>query len=630
MDIDDNESKIEQSIRLSTLFAFATQKEVRRNYHIKNGYFQIIDIKKDHDSLYRLTLSDTYDYSDNFYILLNDKNKQYLERYYIIDIGSISIIKEKDKPVKFFIMDIVGAEKNIRTVIDNPLPYGCDRTNFTSPPKLIENINIENNSSSRRYNGNLSITFDEDRNRDRPYTFTIFQSSEKKKRSSTEERDKENRMCRSAAHLVSNISLDSKRKRAYLPLGLISGLTSQVSIKVRLQNWKLHDKFKKYLLHVIDEDCITATVMVKEDVMQVYRDILKDFKTYYISGNYRLGGNPDRKILLIMESNVKIERAEAEDEIPMSKNSKITIDQIEDLYVQGITMCDMFLFVVKVDKIENGDEFRFARVGVSDSSQYKIDLLISKEQFEHRDITPGKVLFVTDIIIHFDNGYFLTTYRNSIIEVDLDIAERYRLKADNSINKQYIEHKEVYPKHKSLIKTVLIKHVLKRGEEKRKFERFDNLFVKAKIKTIVHKPENVYRKCKDCKRSTKLTDDNKYVCESKHVNINPEYAYCLKITLLDISGRCDVVLYNDIAQKLLDLSAHEYYDAVKDIENKSEVLHKAACKIEFRDFYFLIRVGYKGGNSLYPVELNLINFEEFDGSLYTEHLVETLTKQLHI
>jgi hypothetical protein len=627
MDIDDNETLIAKSIKLSALFAFSSQKEVRRNYNLKNGYFQIID-KHKAEPLWRITLSDGNDYYDQFYINPHKKNKQYLVNFYIIEIEQITVIKEKDKPIKFHILDIVNADTTIKAKIDNPIAYGTERKIFTTPSKILSFNQSREDSSGQRFNGNLSITFDEERNEDRPYTFSIFNQYSERKRTSVQ-KDKENRGCRSAAQIVSNISINSK-KRSYIPLALLSGLNSQLIIKVRLQNYKLNERFRKYLLNVIDEDATTATIMVKSDHFRAFQDTIKDFKTYYLSGNYRLGGNQERKILIIMESNVKFEQANDVDEIPLSRNVKINISQIEELYVQGITMCDMFLFVIRVKKMENGDDFRFAKIKVSDSTEFLINLLISKEQYENRDINPGCVLFITELTIHFDKGYYLSTNRNSIIEVNLDMPERYKLKLDNPITKQYIKHKHAFSNHKSLIKTVPISYLLKRKEEKRKFERFDNLFIKAKVKNIVHKAENVYRKCKDCKRSTRLTDDNRYICENRHLNVNPDYAYCLKLTLLDISGRCDVVLYNEIAQKLLGISAHEYFSAVSDIEHKADILYKAVSKVEFMDFYFLIRVGYKSNNSLNPVELNLINFEEFDNGLYNKHLIDSLNKRLNI
>jgi hypothetical protein len=754
MENDDVYNLIDKSIRLSTLFSFASQKDVRRNYFINNGYFQILDIQveKEKEDLLRLTLSDTYEYYDKFFIKRNEDNKNFLNINAVVEIERFTLVKGSDGEISFFITDITSADNTVKQRLDSPqyfktaekkektqrlenvpnskqssekiVPRSSEKAlsikinlNNSSSKKSLASSRTESSIISSRKNDN-SITFDEELNKDRPYTFTIFSGSKKKVNSenkennenyrNTEKYSKErsfnnivsfenniepfnnresfnnignfnsiesnkNRLsfnniesfnnniesfqvkienydnnesfsnkienfddnietrCLSASHIRPKISIDSKKK-SYLPISLLSGLNARFCIKIRLQDWKL-TKYKKYVLNVIDEDTTSASIMIKEDHLKDYLPIIRDFKTYYISGNYRFGRANPQKVIIVVESNLKIEEAEADDDLPLSKNMKVTLEQIESLYVQGITKCDMFLFVLSVNRIEEVyDEFKYATVKVSDSTDYCIDLIISKLQFENKNIRPGNVLFVTDVIIHFMKGYYLTTTLKSIIDIDLDIPETYELKRQNPISKIYTEHSIAFSKHKSLIKTILITDLLKRGSEKVQFQKFDNLFIRAKINTIVHKSENVYRKCSVCKKSTKQEDNqNRFMCENRHVIQNPEYSYCLKLTLLDTSGKVEVVAYSDIAERLLGMNANDYIDAVNDNENKYDVLNKACAEIQFKDFYFLIRLGVKiDKQNNKHVELNLINFEEFDSCLFTQNLVEILYKKLNI
>src|SRR5690606_21831477 len=149
----------------------------------------------------------------------------------------------------------------------------------------------------------------------------------------------------------------------------------------------------------------------------------------------------------------------------------------------GITICDMFLFVFSKELNDPDDDFRYYKLVVSDTSNYFVDLLISKEQYQNREIRHGDVLFITYLNIYFtnDSGYQLNTNNRSIIEINLDHPQTTEIKRANPIRKEYLKHHDVFYKHNSLLPTTYISELLRIRDRKMKFEKFENIFIRAKI-----------------------------------------------------------------------------------------------------------------------------------------------------
>jgi hypothetical protein len=658
---------------ISGLKSFCNSHE-RKHFRLRDSVFQILSMEKvnNETNLFQVTLSDNKEYYDYFFITIDDNNIDICKCYNKVKIKSISTYID-DRILKFFIYNIELIE-----IISKKKVSPFKKSECTQISHVLKLSNRQNHSTTSQKSFE---TFHESSK----YKFFIFQSSSKKKsdikeinkvgnqenslsevnkklvfddsyicndiistdKKSNSQEDKQNEIY--TEKIQKNFSklediqkglekhtksADLKRNIPELDLSFtfqtINEMCNEFKLKVRILDERIKDK-NSFRLIVIDKEGEIGILCIDQAILKNIKNSIVIQDVYLIEGLYHKP-KYNYKNFLIVKTKFNLKKVCDDFDIPFGTNKLAKLDDLEDIYTNGVAIIDIFLNVISVNNTNSIDDFKYQLLKVTDQSNLKIFLWINRTQSEKK-IKPGDTIFATNVYVFFneDSGYELNM-PHGYLHINLDTRKFRDMKNQTYTN--LISHYEVFNHHKRLIKTFPINKLLRIKETmiENHYNRYESKFIRGRIKNIYHKKENVYRKCSICKKKMKLVN-NTFICDNSHTEINPAFAYCLRLEFADLTGVIDLVLFDEVANKLLLIDALKYYNMIEDYDENYKNINEILNKILFVEYYFLVSMKNKSyktdGNYIESFDINLLHFEKFDISTNFTNMLDKLKRYAH-
>jgi hypothetical protein len=366
-----------------------------------------------------------------------------------------------------------------------------------------------------------------------------------------------------------------------------------------------------------------AKVVLNYKHKEIFKDKIKLNRVYIFSNgevedvrfrNARIN-NKSIKFVIKLNYSSNIEEYNENQEIIESdvSNKLITLPQLQDYYIRNEFIIDIIVYVLNINKDKENTQYYNSKLICTDDSNMTIEISLIKSLSE-KEIKYGDILWIRNAIITFSTGYSLLTSPISLIDINPDIiydkVVAMKNHCENYIGR-YIVHNDVYKSHIGL-KYDFIREVLKdMNGNLYAFSEFSYKIIKARIVSFTHDKKNTYLACPICRKALKQELKTPFKCESCNKYFtSPKYCYCFSIKVADCSGSSDLILFDELGEKLFRIDAVKYTSAI--YNNDTAIikrLNKQKNEMIYKDFYFLIKPRIRIFKQEYK-ELTVINYEE--------------------
>ena len=212
-----------------------------------------------------------------------------------------------------------------------------------------------------------------------------------------------------------------------------------------------------------------------------------------------------------------------------------------------------------------------------------------------------------------------------------------KTKAEDSIYKQKLllnldKIKEIYiPKKEN--KIVYIDSIL---DEMDKYifldleHRFPFYKIRATVTHLKHTENNYYARCPNRKCNKKIYFLNgDWMCQYCRQSFKkPKYYYSLNLKVKDCSSEYCVDIFGEPAELIMNMSADDYRNIL--INKDNEKLNQIIENVEYKEFYFLLKIWLNKFNNTINKEFTVIKIKKINKKEEIGRLVGDIKKKLKI
>ena len=623
---------------------FDPEYENHKTYEISTE-FQVTKIHKQdtknltQGELFTLTLSDPeYSYSKFIYCKTSTSPELEIGKY--INITKICpMILEAHKEKAFLIKELSILKKDSLIHIKSP-PYIENKSN---------NLN-NNNNSNNSHNYSDKEDSDYNYNNDNSILYTPFKQ-------------------------LNTLSSDYK---------LLIKVTSKVEIKpFKNGNGKL------FSFTIMDEFGSKMQAIGFDKIADKFKDMIAENNIYEITGGYirtadkRFDPPGSDYKLILNDSSIIIKKNNLDncikDKFCDPDNKFCTLREVKDANVNSIVnvICIIGDKGEPTYKETKNGSLLIRKTIVLDQSNEKMELTLWRN-FTQLKINNGDLLVCQKVRVNDFGGKNLTSTTESKIFINPPISDFPDISKEilalkifseqNELNKGIIESNDkdkdkeknnnntntsnnnnFYNKSKNETnnfnynnnyhnknyndKIVYIDSILDEMD-KYVFSDFDHRFPFYKIRATVthlgHTEKNFYAGCpnRECNRKVSFSNGD-WICQYCRQSFKtPKYYYSLNIRVKDCSSEYWVDIFGKPAELVMNMSADEYRNIL--INRDDEKLNQISESVEYKEFYFLLKVRLNKFNDTTKKKFTATKIEKINKKEETGRLVGDIKLKLKL
>ena len=628
---------------------FDLDYENHKTYEISTE-FQITKIHKQdtknltNGELFTLTLSDPeYSYSKFIYCKTNNSPELEIGKYINI-IKICPMILEAHKEKAFLIKELEVLKKDSLIHIRSP-PY-------------TENIYINNLNNK---NNNSDINSQKDGSQDSE--FMSYNTNKDK-----EEED---------------YNYNNMNNTIYTPLKQLTTLTQDYKLLIKITTKGeikpfRNGKGKLFSCIIMDEFGSKMQVVAFDKMADKFKEEIQENNIYEISGGYLR--NSDKRYdpsgsdykLILNETSTVIKKNSDENNF----NEKFSDPESKFLNLREVkdTNLNTIVNVICVVGDKGEASYKETKTGsqlirktiVLDQSNEKMELTLWRN-FTQLNINNGDLLICKKVRVNDFGGKNLTSttdskiFINPPVESFPDIAKEIQalklFSEQNELNKGIIEqnsnnnngknnnYNKNNKKEENIINNNIITNNINISNNNKKeyndkiiymdsileeMDKFimidkDHRFPFYKIRAIVthlgHTEKNFYPGCpnRECNRKVSFSNGD-WICQYCRQSFKiPKYYYSLNIRVKDASSEYWVDIFGKPAELIMNMSADDYRNIL--INRDDEKLNQISENIEYKEFYFLLKVRLNKFNDSTKKKFTANKIERINRKEDTERMV---------
>ena len=583
---------------------FDPEYENHKTYEISTE-FQVTKIHKQdtknltQGELFTLTLSDPeYSYSKFIYCKTSTSPELEIGKY--INITKICpMILEAHKEKAFLIKELSILKKD-------------SLIHIKSPPYIENKSNNLNNSNNNNNSHNYSDKEDSDYNynNDNSILYTPFKQ-------------------------LNTLSSDYK---------LLIKVTSKGEIKpFKNGNGKL------FSFTIMDEFGSKMQAIGFDKIADKFKDMIAENNIYEITGGYirtadkRFDPPGSDYKLILNDSSIIIKKNNLDncikDKFCDPDNKFCTLREVKDANVNSIVnvICIIGDKGEPTYKETKNGSLLIRKTIVLDQSNEKMELTLWRN-FTQLKINNGDLLVCQKVRVNDFGGKNLTSTTESKIFINPPISDFPDISKEiqalkifseqNELNKGIIYHNKNYND-----KIVYIDSILDEMD-KYVFSDFDHRFPFYKIRATVthlgHTEKNFYAGCpnRECNRKVSFSNGD-WICQYCRQSFKtPKYYYSLNIRVKDCSSEYWVDIFGKPAELVMNMSADEYRNIL--INRDDEKLNQISESVEYKEFYFLLKVRLNKFNDTTKKKFTATKIEKINKKEETGRLVGDIKLKLKL
>ena len=220
-----------------------------------------------------------------------------------------------------------------------------------------------------------------------------------------------------------------------------------------------------------------------------------------------------------------------------------------------------------------------------------------------------------------NNNYNSNYYnnKNNIINNNINISNNNN---GNNVNNKNYNDKIIYM---DSILEEMDKYVMTDFEH-----RFPFYKIRATVTHLGHTEKNFYPGCpnRECNRKVSYSNGD-WICQYCRQSFKtPKYYYSLNIRVKDCSSEYWVDIFGKPAELIMNMSADDYRNIL--INRDDEKLNQISNNVEYKEFYFLLKVRLNKFNDNTKKKFTANKIEKINKKEDTERLINDIKKKFYI
>ncbi|KAL7639294.1 UNVERIFIED_CONTAM: hypothetical protein RMT77_009783 [Armadillidium vulgare] len=385
----------------------------------------------------------------------------------------------------------------------------------------------------------------------------------------------------------------------------------------------------RFFIDLIDESGEIRATAFNEFCRKFY-DHIETNCVYYITQSElnwkkKLYYSPNKDFEIIFDYRTEVRLCEMKTNIPYRRRFQfVSINEIEN--IEPGKFIDVIAICKNVDEISMTRNDKKKRdILIVDYSGVEIPLTLWDKQADGFDDSQNSVIAVKGAMVKEYNGRCLWVSSSSIVQINPDIEESYRLQRWYEEIRGNLQEENLSQMERSgegmRNDLKMVGEVLALAENLENGSR-EYCFVKA---TIIHLNKNncIYKACPSDGCNKKVTDMNNgvYFCERCKENYDSfNWKYVLKATIADGTDSVLVTLFQDEAESLLGCTAVTL-EAMR--ERVEDAFYATLDLVLYRDYIFELMVKmdlYRGERNLNTIVKSLqpLNYRDYNKVLLNQ------------
>lgn len=326
---------------------------------------------------------------------------------------------------------------------------------------------------------------------------------------------------------------------------------------------------------------------------------------------------------LILNESTIIKEVKDDGIIPNIKLDLKKLNILNELTLHANIDCIGYIIEIQgkgVVNTKNG-EMLMQKIYIIDETEYKVEFTLWKKHAE-KFFEIGDIILIKKAIISEFNGRNISASDKTKI-----IINPQSIKEALTLSKWAINFKGNLKSYENLkVKNDIYEYINEEIDKKnvKKINQLNILFnnssfqenseyyvIKGIVLNFQNSEKNIYIGCpiQKCKKKLIENENSKYFCHSCKINVKiPAYYMTINLKVKDCSGDQWLDLFGSTAEKFLNICAEEYKELL--ISNNKGMLNQIACKIEYKQYYFLIKMKNVLFNNVLRKKFNVLKFEK--------------------
>jgi len=456
---------------------------------------------------------------------------------------------------------------------------------------------------------------------------------------------------------INNSKEKDKKEVRYLHLENLSTYNSNFKVLVRVTQKSDIKPFKSgngkiFCFNIIDKNGYEMPVAAFNDMADRYYPVIAEGRVYEIFSP-KVKTNDKKYSTIKSDFRLNIEDYTAIKEVfddGSVKYYKFNFKKIKDISeMANETFVDVIGFIYDVGnktklKTKLGD-MELKRVILADDSETMIEVSLWKEFAARNDLKNDMVVALKNLRIKEFNGKKLNTSEETCIYIEPNVEETNKIKefkanyegdyktinelgsSQNINSNNSVQRLGNYQQGNEPI--VPLREVLNNVEQESGSEDKVPYFkVKCYISKFNHDERNVYAGCIECKRKV-VPETYGYSCLSCNKKMEePLYIYSFSIKIKDFSADTYLDVFSQCGEKIIDMSAKEYKELIKEKDKEQDKLNKISHEIELKQFYILVKVKINNFNNQTKKKFSAVKIENVEKDAEINRLSLEISSQL--
>lgn len=443
-----------------------------------------------------------------------------------------------------------------------------------------------------------------------------------------------------------------KPQKYYMQLSTLNTFSRDIKVLIRVTD---KSELKPYTnekgdgllfnFSILDQEGSEMQVTCFNKTATKFFDLIEEGKVYEITGGYVKLNN--RKFIssgkdyqLILNEASLIKPIVDEGNITYLKIKTRKLAELKEIPTH--TVIDTVGYVLEASErqlvnTKNGEMY-MRKVFIADDSEFKVEFALWKKNSEV-EMEVGDIILIRNGIVSEFNGKNISGTDNTKITLNpRGLKEASALaKWIKGYNGTFKTYNIVKPKKEEGENV----DEIDKTEVKRLDEIISGLFemkgrskeepagyytIKATVSFFQHSDKNFYAGCpvKKCKK--KLTDEeNGYFCTACHQMVKvPAYYMTLNIRIKDCCSEHWADLFGPAAEKFLGITVEDYRELI--VNNSIDRLEEISRKVDFLDFFMVIRAKLSTFNNIVKKKINVYKTERVNIHEEFDRLLRQISK----